>query len=99
MPDPMNRRDALYGGRTSAIRLLYTAGENEKVSYADVVSLYPYVMCDPQCYYPLGHPEIMHNGFENHQTILVSLGLTCTPLVACSSPSCLLEPAKVNFAD
>jgi len=54
---PLNTRDALYGGRTEAMRLHYKIREGEEtVQYVDVMSLYPYV-----CKYfkfPLGHPVI-----------------------------------------
>ena len=53
----LNTRDALYGGRTEAMRLHYKIREGEEtVQYVDVMSLYPYV-----CKYfkfPLGHPVI-----------------------------------------
>jgi len=53
----LNTRDALYGGRTEAMRLHYKAREGEEtVQYVDVMSLYPYV-----CKYfnfTVGHPVI-----------------------------------------
>lgn len=64
-PEPLQPRDALFGGRTSAIRLRYTAGPNESVHYVDVTSLYPYVNCSYP--YPLGHPVIIHRDFEAPQ--------------------------------
>ena len=36
-------RDALYGGRTEAMRLNYKERENEAIQYVDVMSLYPYI--------------------------------------------------------
>jgi hypothetical protein len=54
--EPLNKRDALYGGRTEAMRLHYKAQEGENIQYCDVMSLYPYV-----CKYfkfPVGHPVI-----------------------------------------
>ena len=53
---PLKTRDALYGGRTEAMRLHHKAGDDETVQYVDVISLYPYV-----CKYfkfPIGHPVI-----------------------------------------
>ena len=53
---PLHTRDALYGGRTEAMRLHYKASENETIQYVDVMSLYPYI-----CKYfkfPIGHPII-----------------------------------------
>lgn len=74
LKEPLVPRDALYGGRTSAIRLRYTAAENESVSYVDVNSLYPHVMCDSECFYPLDHPTILHTDFQNPQSYF---GLIC----------------------
>ena len=62
-PEPLSPRQALFGGRTSAFRLRYTAGEDERVLYADVTSLYPYV--NSVYPYPLGHPVIIHRDFDN----------------------------------
>jgi len=53
----LNTREALYVGRTEAMRLYYKIREGkETVQYVDVMSLYPYV-----CKYfkfPVGHPLI-----------------------------------------
>jgi hypothetical protein len=49
-------RDALYGGRTEAVRLHYKIGEGETIQYVDVMILYPYI-----CKYykfPIRHPVI-----------------------------------------
>jgi len=40
---PLSTRDALYGGRTEAIRLHYKVQENETILYVDVICLYPYL--------------------------------------------------------
>ena len=53
---PLCTRDALYGGRTQAMRLHYKAREGETIQYVDVISLYPYI-----CKYfkfPVRHPVI-----------------------------------------
>ena len=54
---PLITRDALYGGRTEAMRLHYKIREGEEsVQYCDVMSLYPHI-----CKYfkfPIGHPII-----------------------------------------
>jgi hypothetical protein len=52
--EPLNTRDALYGGRTEAMTLHYKAAEGETILYVDVMSLYPCI-----CKYfkfPVGHP-------------------------------------------
>ena len=56
---PLKTRDALYGGRTEAMRPHYKIDENEAIQYCDVISLYPFI-----CKYfkfPIGHP-IIHIG-------------------------------------
>jgi len=66
---PLNTRDALYGGRTEAMRLHYKIREGEEtVQYCDVMSLYPYI-----CKYfkfPIGHP-------------IIHVGDTCADIEAC----------------
>jgi len=59
--DPLCTRDAVYGGRTEAMRLNYKAWECETIQYVDVMSLYPYI-----CKYfkfTVGHP-VFHFGDE-----------------------------------
>ena len=40
---PLNTRDAVYGGRTEAMRLHYKLKEGEPIQYVDVISPYPFV--------------------------------------------------------
>ena len=40
---PLKTRDALYGGRTEAMRLPHEAREDEMIQYVDVISLYVYI--------------------------------------------------------
>jgi len=57
---PLTTRDALYGGRTEAMRLHYKIREGEEtVQYCDVISLYPYIC--KHFKFPIGHP-IIHVG-------------------------------------
>ena len=63
MRTPLNPRDGFYGGRTGATRLHYKVGEGEKILYVDVCSLYPWV--NKVGKYPLGHPEIITENFED----------------------------------
>ncbi|VDO12277.1 unnamed protein product [Brugia timori] len=55
--EPLNPRDALFGGRTEVFKLKYVLDKSnasmKKPEYGDVVSLYPTVMA--QCDYPIGH--------------------------------------------
>ena len=57
---PLRTRDALYGGRTEALKLHYKVNpEEERIEYTDVMSLYPYI-----CKYfkfPVGHPTILNS--------------------------------------
>ena len=57
--EPLNPRDAFFGGRTNAIKLYHKADptNGEKVHYYDFTSLYPYVNKNGR--YPVGHPEIL----------------------------------------
>ena len=59
---PLNPRDAFFGGRTNAVRLLYDAKDNEKIKYVDVCSLYPWV--NKYGRYPIGHPIIVTENFQ-----------------------------------
>ena len=61
-------RDALYGGRTEAMRLHYKARKGETIQYVDVLSLYSYI-----CKYgmfPVGH-------------LVVNVGDACKDKEAC----------------
>ena len=57
--EPLNPRDAFYGGRTNATRLLYDFKENECGCYIDFCSLYPTVQYYQK--YPIGHPTKIFN--------------------------------------
>ena len=48
-------RDALYGGRTNAVKLFHSIENEEKIRYYDFTSLYPYVVKNGS--YPIGHPK------------------------------------------
>ena len=56
--DPLQPRDAFFGGRTGAVALHKKVGPGE-IFYVDVTSLYPWV--NKTCQYPLGHPDIIFN--------------------------------------
>lgn len=51
---PINPRDALFGGRTETFKMRYKCNEDEKIYYKDITSLYPTVMYYDL--YPVGHP-------------------------------------------
>ncbi|XP_062602299.1 uncharacterized protein LOC134264018 [Saccostrea cucullata] len=60
IPDPLKPREALYGGRTNATKLYCEEGD---MRYVDVCSLYPYVLKHRP--FPLGHPEIITDNFQD----------------------------------
>ena len=57
--EPLNPRDAFYGGRTNATKLLYNFKENECGRYVYFCSLYPTVQYYQK--YPIGHPTKIFN--------------------------------------
>ncbi|XP_055336862.1 uncharacterized protein LOC129587247 [Paramacrobiotus metropolitanus] len=60
---PLNPRDAFYGGRTNAVKLYHQVSDDEKISYFDVNSEYPYVNKNKR--YPVGTPTIITKDFED----------------------------------
>ena len=57
--EPLNPRNAFYGGRTNATKLLYNFKENKCGRYVDFCSLYPTVQYYQK--YPIGHPTKIFN--------------------------------------
>lgn len=57
LSDPINPRDALYGGRCETFKLHAVSGTDSVIKYVDVQSLYPYV-CKNK-HYPIGHPKCL----------------------------------------
>jgi hypothetical protein len=60
--EPINPRDALFGGRTNAIKLYHKCKEDEKIKYYDFTSLYPWAQ--KYCAYPVGHPKLITENFD-----------------------------------
>ena len=55
--DPLEHREAFFGGRTGAVSLYHQVSPGEEqIHYMDVTSLYPWVNKTQK--YPLGHPKI-----------------------------------------
>jgi len=82
----VNTRDALYGGRSEAMRLHYKVREGEEaVHYVDVMSVYTYV-----CKYfkfPVGHPVIhVSDACQDTEAMLRKEGL-----IKC----CVLQPQRL----
>jgi len=61
--DPLNPRDAFFGGRTGAVSLFCNTRDGEEIRYADVTSLYPWVNKTQEC--PVGHPVIISQPEQN----------------------------------
>ena len=56
---PLEPRDALAGGRTNA----FVIHHEGSMGYVDFTSLYPYIQ--KYGYFPLGHPEIITENFDD----------------------------------
>ena len=62
MINPLEPRDAFSGGRTEAFTLFQ---KDQDISYVDVTSLYSYINKTGKI--PIGHPEIVSEGFTDIQ--------------------------------
>lgn len=64
-PERLNPREALFGGRTNAMKLYHkvSAENDEKIRYYDFTSLYPMVQSTKP--YPVGHPMIIFKNFDS----------------------------------
>ncbi|MGL5342810.1 MAG: DNA polymerase [Lactococcus garvieae] len=83
-PERLKPRDALYGGRTNALKLFHKAVDGEIIRYFDFTSLYPYVQARKT--YPAGHPQIIHKEFQNLEDYYGLIKATVIP------PRKLLHP-------
>ncbi|CAC5402760.1 unnamed protein product [Mytilus coruscus] len=59
----LDPRHSFFGGRTDTTKLYHKAGKDEQIKYVDFTSLYPWT--NKYCRYPLHHPEIITNNFED----------------------------------
>ena len=59
---PLVPRNALYGGRTNAIKLYHKAEKDETIQYYDFTSLYPFVQMYAK--FPIDHPQIITSNFQ-----------------------------------
>ncbi|PIK46161.1 hypothetical protein BSL78_16982 [Apostichopus japonicus] len=55
--EPLNPREAFFGGRTNGVKLLHEVQGGEQIKYVDFCSLYPYV--NKCCSYPMYHPKVV----------------------------------------
>ncbi|XP_031153064.1 uncharacterized protein LOC116048233 [Sander lucioperca] len=76
-PERLNPREALFGGRTNAIKLYHKAEGDEKIRYYDFTSLYPTVQAKRD--YPIGHPQIIHSDFDDIKTYFGIVKCTVAP--------------------
>ncbi|KAF4521060.1 hypothetical protein B566_EDAN008132 [Ephemera danica] len=81
--EPLVPRDALYGGRTEGMQKYYKCTENEKIHFADIISLYPKILRDFKV--PVGVPKL-HLGPE-FPSLLETEGLV----------KCLILPPRRLF--
>ena len=70
--DPLQPRDAFFGGRTNAVKLHHLADPDEEIEYIDVTSLYPWANKTKE--YPIGHPQVIVN--PDDQDIHQYFGMT-----------------------
>lgn len=63
--EPLNPRDAFFGGRVNATRLLVNVQDDERIKYVDFTSLYSWV--NKYGVYPIGHPTIITQDFGDVQ--------------------------------
>ena len=61
--NPLEPRDAFFGGRTEAFTLYNEATAEKQIKYFDVTSLYPWVNKTGKV--PIGHPQIITENFKN----------------------------------
>ena len=57
--DPIDPREALYGGRCNSVKITHDINESKdkEIKYIDICSLYPFV-CKHKSY-PVGHPKVI----------------------------------------
>ncbi|MCW4344201.1 MAG: hypothetical protein N0E48_12745 [Candidatus Thiodiazotropha endolucinida] len=61
--EPLEPRDAFYGGRTESFKLYEESCPEKQLRYFDVTSLYPFINKTGKI--PLGHPEIITENFDS----------------------------------
>ncbi|KAG5885995.1 hypothetical protein JTB14_025389 [Gonioctena quinquepunctata] len=91
---PLNPRDAFYGGRTDATRLYYKCKEGEKIKYADVCSLYPFV--NKYGKYPVGHPEVFVGDECNNLDLTKTDGVIKCKVLPSQNLYHAVLPVKMN---
>ena len=75
--EPLEPRDAFFGGRTNAARLYHQCEEDEKIKYVDFTSLYPW--CNKTTRAVVGHPCIITENFDEISTYFGLIKCTVLP--------------------
>ena len=83
--DPLDPRNAFYGGRTGIAKCFHKGDEGEQIRYEDFTSLYPTI--NKYGTYPIGHPQILVNPPD--QDIHSYFGIAKVDVIA---PENLLHP-------
>lgn len=85
--EPLDPREAFFGGRTGVCKLYHKVTGDEKILYYDVTSLYPYINKYKE--YPIGVPKILIGGdLENRNVFDINGIIKCRIL----PPKCLYHP-------
>ena len=83
--EPLQPRQAFFGGRTGAVALHAKAEDGEEIRYVDVTSLYPWV--NKNAVYPIGHPTILTQ--PRDQNIAIYFGIALVDIIP---PANLFHP-------
>ena len=89
--DPLNPRDALFGGRTTPFKIYHKCNNEEKIKYYDFTSLYPFVMKYGK--YPIGQPKIITENFDLNKEYFGIIKAKILPPKGLYLP---VLPAKIN---
>ena len=77
LTDPLEPREAFFGGRTNAAKLYHQCEEGEKVRYVDFTSRYPWANETTRTV--VGHPRIITENFDEDISTYFGL-IKCTVL-------------------
>jgi hypothetical protein len=88
---PLRARDALFVGRTNAIKFFYNCKEDEKIKYQDYTSLYPDI--EKHGVFPVGHPKVITQDFQAIERYFGLIKCTVLPPSSLFFP---VLPARIN---
>ena len=75
--EPLEPRDAFYGGRTNVTKLFHECQGEERTFYYDFTSLYPF--CNKTTPAVVGHPKIITENFQDLSTYFGLVKCTVLP--------------------